>query len=428
LPFEDPTILPRVAIIGAGISGLTAAYELSRTHNVTLFEAAPRLGGHARTVMAGRNRDVAVDTGFIVFNHPNYPGLTRLFAELNVPTKPSDMSFSASIGRGSIEYGLKDLSALTAQTRNMVRPQFWRMISDILKFNKLALATSEGRDMSLGDFLDLLDLGEWFRRYYLLPMSGAIWSSTPEQMQDFPARSLVEFFRNHALLSPKNHQWHTVDGGSIQYVTRIAEKISANGGQIRTGAPILGVRRSRNGVALRSHRADWEEFDDVIFACHSDQALRLLEQPTPDERRVLGAMRFQTNHAVLHSDASVMPKRKRAWASWVFVSPEDQPRPRIGLTYWMNRLQGIAKDEPMFLSLNSPLPIKPDCIYDTVAFRHPVFDRAAVAVRRELLALQGQNRTYYCGAYTGWGFHEDGYVSAMSAAAKIRANSREVAA
>ncbi|MDH5797495.1 MAG: FAD-dependent oxidoreductase, partial [Paracoccaceae bacterium] len=213
MPFEfsNPT---RIAVIGGGISGLAAAYELSSTHDVTLYEAEPRLGGHARTVMAGINGDVPVDTGFIVFNYPNYPNLTRMFRELDVPVKESSMSFAATIDDGRIEYGLKDFAALTAQKRNLLRPQFWRMISDILKFNKYAVELAQDPDMSLGEFLDRMNLGEWFRKYYLLPISGAIWSSTPEQMESFPARSLVQFFQNHALLSSTNHQWHTVDGGS----------------------------------------------------------------------------------------------------------------------------------------------------------------------------------------------------------------------
>ena len=418
MPFET-AYSPKVAVIGAGVSGLAAAYELAPSAFVTLFEAAPRLGGHARTVMAGKRGDQPVDTGFIVYNDANYPNMTRMFAELDVPTKDSNMSFSASIGDGAIEYGLRDFSTLTAQTRNMVRPQFWRMIADIIKFNKNAVALSENPNLSLGDLLDQMQLGDWFRRYYLLPISGAIWSSTPEQMNDFPAKSLVQFFENHALLSRNNHQWKTVDGGSIEYVTRIAKSIRTNGGDIRTGAPIAGVRRHLNGVSVRAKGGEWEEFDEVIFACHSDDALRLIETPTGAETRILGNMRYQPNSAVLHCDENLMPKRRKCWSSWVFLSPDDKPAPKIGLTYYMNWLQGIPEDDPLFVTLNAPKGIDEAKIYDEVEFRHPIFDAAAIKSQAELPAIQGHNHTWFAGAYTRWGFHEDGYQSGMMAARHI---------
>ena len=420
MPFEFAAP-SRTAIIGGGISGLAAAYELTRSEQVVLFEADSRLGGHARTRLAGRNGDVPVDTGFIVFNYQNYPNLTRMFSELNVPVKKSDMSFAASIGSGAIEYGLNNLGAMTAQTRNMVRPQFWRMISDILKFNNQATDIAGNSDLTLAELLDRLNVGAWFRKYYLLPLSGAIWSSTPEQMQSFPARSLVEFFRNHALMSYRNHQWYTVDGGSIEYVRRIEDAINARGGFIRTGCPVSTVRRHDHGVELRVYGGEWEYFDKVIFACHSDDALRLLERPTPEERKILGDLRYQSNRAVLHRDPVVMPTRKKCWASWVFNSPDDKPAPAIGVTYWMNSLQGIDKSDPIFLSLNSPFDIRPETIYDETDFRHPVFDAAAIRAQKLLPEIQGQNRTYFCGAYTRWGFHEDGYASAMDVVQRITA-------
>ena len=426
MPF-DSTSTKRIAIIGAGISGLAAAYELSPNNHVTLFESAKRLGGHARTVMAGRNKDVPVDTGFIVFNYPNYPNLTRMFKELDVPVKESDMSFAASVGGGAIEYGTQDFRALTAQTRNMVRPQFWRMLADVLKFNKNAADLAQDPNLTVGQLLNKLDLGEWFRRYYLLPISGAIWSSTPEQMADFPARSLIQFFQNHALMSMKNHQWHTVDGGSIQYVTRIAAAIRNMGGDIRESAPIMGVRRDANNAWVRAKSGEWEEFDEVIFACHSDDALRLLETPTAEEKKLLGNLRYQSNTAVLHRDHNMMPKRRRCWASWVFMSPDDQPRPAIAMTYWMNSLQGIDHNDPLFLTLNAPRQIREELIYDQTEFRHPVFDRAAISAQQELPNIQGKNRTWYCGAYTRWGFHEDGYASAVNVAEQLNKQSLRLA-
>lgn len=413
MPFEFPTAR-RIAVIGGGISGLAAAYELAPTSRVTLIEAAPRLGGHARTVMAGPEKSVPVDTGFIVFNTPNYPNLTRMFAELDVPVKASDMSFAASIGNGRLEYGLRSLGTLTAQKSNLARPAYWRMVRDILRFNRGAVAAAQDPDLSLGAFLDRMQLGEWFRRYYLLPISGAIWSSTPEQMNDFPARSLVEFFRNHALLSPRTHQWQTVDGGSIEYVRRIAAAITAQGGEIRTGAPVRSVRREAEGVSIRLEGGTWETFDEVVFACHSDDALALLETPSADERAILGAIRYQPNRAVLHNDARQMPRRRACWASWVFLSPEDRPAPQIGLTYWMNSLQGIPDTLPLFLSLNPTTPIDPALIEDECEFRHPVFDGPAIRAQRRLGDIQGVNRSWFCGAWAKWGFHEDGYASAMT--------------
>lgn len=237
MPFDATSGKTRIAVIGGGVSGLAAAYELSPHHDVTLFEAAPRLGGHARTVMAGRDGDVAVDTGFIVYNKVNYPEMTRMFAELGVPEKPSSMSFGASIGSGRLEYALQSGRAITAQRSNLFRPQFWRMLSDITRFHREALRTATDPDMTLAELLDELKLGRWFRDHYLLPMSGAIWSSTPDQIAKFPARSLVQFFDNHALLSRNSHQWYTVAGGSIEYVRRIETAIRANGGRIRTGHP-----------------------------------------------------------------------------------------------------------------------------------------------------------------------------------------------
>ncbi|MEM8916284.1 MAG: FAD-dependent oxidoreductase, partial [Pseudomonadota bacterium] len=374
---------------------------------------------HARTIMAGRNGDTPVDTGFIVFNYPNYPHLTRLFAELDVPVKLSDMSFSATIGDGWMEYGLKNIDAIIGTRRNLARPQFWRMISDILKFNRHALALAGDPNLSLGEFLDRMSLGDWFRRYYLLPLSGAIWSSTPDQMESFPARSLVQFFENHALLTRNNHQWHTVDGGSIEYVRRVAASIQAKGSEIRTGAPIAGVRRDASGNYVRAHGGEWERFDHVVFACHSDDALALLESPTEAEHHALSRLRYQSNHAILHSDVRQMPKRKRVWASWVFQSLDDQPRPVIGITYWMNLLQGISQEDQLFVSLNPARSIPDELIYDQTEFRHPIFDVAAIQAQGDLKALQGQNNTWYCGAYTRHGFHEDGLASGVAVAERI---------
>ena len=418
MPF-DFSNKKRIAIIGGGISGLAAAYELSAHRNVTLFEASKRLGGHARTVLAGKNNDIVVDTGFIVFNYPNYPNLTRMFAELDVPVKKSNMNFSASIGNGKIEYGLRSFKALFAQKRNIMRPAFWRMLADIARFNKNAVSMSKDPDLSVADLLKKMKMGKWFSDYYLLPISGAIWSSTPAQIAQYPARSLVQFFENHALLTTNNHQWYTVDGGSIEYVKRIARAIESRFGVIHVGTPIRSVKRSTHGVSITSESGESFEFDQVIFACHSDDALRLLDAPTADEAEILSSIRYQDNLAVLHCDENQMPKRKDCWSSWVFQTADNSPAPAIGITYWMNSLQSIDVAEQLFVTLNPKQEIPKEFIFEEKLFRHPIFDQAAVAAQTQLQRIQGDNRTWFCGAYARHGFHEDGYASAMKVTNKL---------
>ena len=419
MPLEFGTA-PRIAIVGSGAAGLAAAYELSGECSVTIFEAENRIGGHARSVMAGPNRDVCVDTGFIVFNKPNYPHLNAMFDALGVPVAKSNMGFSASVGNGAFEYGLQSLRSIAAQKRNLANPKYWRMIWDIIKFMRQAEAAADDPDMSVGEFLDHLNMGEWFRRYYLLPISGAIWSSTPEQMTDFPAKSLVQFFRNHSLLSATAHQWYTVDGGSIEYVTRISRAIEKSGGIFRLNAPVQSVKRAQKGVSLLVGDV-WEDFDQVVMACHADQSLGMLEAPDATETDILGSFKFQGNSAVLHGDARMMPKRRAAWASWVFRTEDHRPAPKIGLTYWMNSLQNINDETPMFLSLNPSEEIDAELVYDRAEFRHPVFNAAAIKAQPKLADLQGVHNSWYCGAWTRWGFHEDAYGSGVEVAAALRA-------
>ncbi|MBU2994473.1 FAD-dependent oxidoreductase [Octadecabacter sp. 1_MG-2023] len=408
-----PTRPQRIAIIGGGISGLSAAHLLSPHHAVTLFEAAPRLGGHARTVLAGLNGNQPVDTGFIVFNYANYPHLTRMFQELDVPVVKSDMSFGATINGGEIEYGLRDLGALTAQKRNLLRPGFVRMVRDILRFNDKAEALATDDAATIGDLMNDLSLGDWFQRYYLMPLCGAIWSTPPDEIRGFPARALVQFFRNHALLSSSGqHQWWTVDGGSIEYVRRLEHSLRGRGVAIRTGTAVQSVSRDGQKSTVHSSAGPLEPFDQVIFACHSDQALRLLEQPTPQERAALSAIRFQDNQMILHRDENQMPKRRSVWSSWVYKADTTRPEPAIGVTYWMNRLQNIPSDDPLFVSLNPFEPVPDELIYDQKTFRHPVFDAPALVAQRQLTEMQGHNNTWYAGAYTRHGFHEDGFASA----------------
>lgn len=421
MSFDAQPIRPqRIAVVGGGVSGLAAAYLLAPHHAVTLYEAAPRLGGHARTVMAGRNGDQPVDTGFIVFNYANYPHLTRMFMDLDVPVKPSDMSFGASIDNGRVEYALRNLRGLIGQPRNLARPGFLRMVRDITKFNAQAEAAATDDNMTIGDLIEKLRLGAWFERYYLLPICGAIWSTPPAEIADFPARTLIQFFRNHALLSAGGqHQWWTVDGGSIEYVRRLEHHLRGRGVSIRTGTPVASV--TRNGVESVVHVSGrtQETFDQVIFACHPDQALGLLAQPTPQEAAALGAIRYQDNQAVLHCDPRLMPQRRACWSSWVYNADTSQETPTMGVTYWMNRLQGIPDHDPLFVTLNPVREIAEDKVYDSTVFRHPVFDRGAIQAQSALRDLQGTNNTWFAGAYTRHGFHEDGFASAVRIARQM---------
>lgn len=409
----------RIAIVGGGISGLAAAYLLAPHHRVTLLEAAPRLGGHARTVTAGLRGDQPVDTGFIVFNYANYPHLTSMFRDLDVPVTRSDMSFGATIDDGRVEYGLRDLSALIAQRRNLLRPGFAGMVRDILRFNARAEAAASSDDVTIGELMKELRLGRWFRDYYLRPICGAIWSTPPEGISSFPARSLVQFFRNHALLSASGqHQWWTVKGGSVEYVRRLEARLRTLGADIRTGAEITGLHRDGPLPRLTFRDAEPESFDQVILACHSDQALRLLAQPTEAERAALSAVGYQDNLAVLHRDTRQMPRRRAAWSSWVYRA--DETSGGIGVTYWMNRLQNIDEGDPLFVSLN-PRDGAIDLAktYDTKTFRHPVFDGPALKAQGQIATLQGQNATWYAGAWLRHGFHEDGFASAVRVARQL---------
>lgn len=423
MPFEARQATPRsIAVIGGGISGMGAAHMLGDQHRVTLFEAEPRLGGHARTRMAGRNGTQPVDTGFIVFNYANYPLLTDLFERLDVPVAKSDMSFSASLRGGAMEYGLRDLRAVFAQKRNALNPRFLGMIRDIMKFNARALDSARDPAISLGDFLDHMGTGEWFRDYYLLPLSGAIWSTPTEKILDFPAYALIRFFENHALLSHTGqHQWYTVQGGSEQYVSRLAVAMAAQGVQMRLGAPIIGVRRVAAGVEVRAEGGAWELFDEVVFATHSDDTLRLLTDARPEESAALGKVAYQPNRVVLHADSSVMPKRRACWSSWNYTETARKEMNAIDLTYWMNCLQPIPDNDPMFVTLNSTRAIREELIYDEVSLRHPVFDLGALEAQREVAAMNGTSGIWFCGAWMKNGFHEDGLASALDVAGSILA-------
>ncbi len=414
--------LKRIAVIGAGISGMAAAHELSKDHQVVLFEAENRLGGHARTRMAGKNCDQAVDTGFIVFNYANYPHLAALFAELDVPVTESNMSFGTSIDGGRFEYALASIGALFAQPKNGLNPKFLRMIRDILRFNRLGLRLSKEAGLTVGGLIERLGAGSYFRDYYLLPLSGAIWSTPTEKIMDFPAHAMMTFFENHALLGiTGQHQWFTVKGGSQEYVSRLGASMAQRGVVMRLGTPVEAVRRDVDGVQVKAPGAEWEAFDEVIFATHSDDTLRLLADPSEAEQSVLGAVKYQPNKIVLHSDTRIMPERKSVWSSWVYTEDRAKKSDRIDLTYWMNKLQPWLTDDPLFVTLNTTRDIDPALVWDEVTLRHPVYDLEALAAQEAAAAMNGTNRTWLCGAWMKHGFHEDGIGSAMDVVAAIRA-------
>ena len=415
MPFETTSPLPRrIAVVGGGISGMAAAHALSRNHAVTLIEAAPRLGGHARTIIAGKNGDQPVDTGFIVFNKVNYPNLLALFEELDVPLALSDMSFAASLRGGAVEYSTQTLNTVFAQRRNLLSPRFLRMVRDILRWNARAADSANDPDLPLHAFLDQLGLGSAFREWYLGPISGAIWSTPSQDVMAFPAAAMVKFFANHHLLSNTGqHDWFTVDGGSIAYVSRLEAHLCRVGVEIRVGTPVQGIRRTGDGAEVRVRGGEWEAFDEIVLASHSDDSLALLSDPTPEESRILSRIRYQPNTAITHADPALMPRNRKCWASWNYAEPADRTPDQIGLTYWMNRLQPIPLDDPLFVSLNPQQPIREETIYDEVAFRHPVYDLEMMAAVEELRGLNGTKATWFCGAWMHNGFHEDGFRSAL---------------
>lgn len=415
----------KIAVIGAGISGMGAAERLAARHHVTLFEAEPRLGGHARTVMAGKRGDQPVDTGFIVFNHATYPHLTAMFERIDVPVVPSNMSFGASFRDGAFEYGLQGARSYFAQPARALDPRHWMLLRDIFRFNAGALAASEEPGLTIGALIEKMRLGRSFRDYYLTPFSGAIWSTPVEKILDFPAQALVQFFKNHGLLAyDEQHQWFTVEGGSRAYVTRLEAAMRAAGVEIRLGVPVAGIRRTGDGVELRARGSDWERFDELVLATHSDDSLALLSDADEVERADLGAIAYQPNDITLHADARLMPRRRAVWSSWNYTEARARRAGQIDLTYWMNSLQPIPESDPHFVTLNTTRPIREELIYDQVTLRHPVYDLAAMAAQGRVRAGNGRRHTWFCGAWLRHGFHEDGLWSGLEVAEAIVARDR----
>ncbi|MEW6560970.1 MAG: FAD-dependent oxidoreductase [Pseudomonadota bacterium] len=415
----------RIAIIGTGISGLGAAWALRHRAQITLFEAGSHFGGHTHTVDVDLPGELpfAVDTGFLVLNERTYPRLQALFAELNIPLATSDMSFSVQTplaGGDTLEWSGSNLDTVFAQRRNLARPAFWSMLRDILRFNREATALARrpdaelDADLTVGQYLLREGYGDTFLHWYLLPMTACIWSCPPGQMLDFPLATLVRFCDNHGLLQVNDRpQWFTVHGGARQYVQAMLAQLP----DARLNTPVHRVTRHDDGVEVHTHEGPiW--FDRVIFACHSDQALALLDAPSTAEQEVLGAIRYQANRALLHTDTRLLPRARRAWASWNYESgaATGAQAPTVCLHYLLNKLQPLPTQRPIVVSLNPLREPAPHTVLREISYAHPIFDRAAIAAQRRVPELQGRRHSYFCGAWCGYGFHEDGLKSGFEAA------------
>lgn len=406
----------RIAVVGSGVSGLVAARALAREHEVTIFEAAEYVGGHTNTVDVEHGGErYAVDTGFIVFNDWTYPNFIQMLEELGVGSQESDMGFSVRCERTGLEYAGKNLNTLFAQRRNLLRPSFYRMIREIVRFNKASRELLDERDdaITLGEYLVKERYSSEFIDHYLVPMGAAIWSARPSAMLDFPAPYFVKFFANHGMLSiDERPTWRVVRGGSRSYVTRLLEEFP---GTVRTKTPIASIRRLPHAVLVAPRNRVAESFDDVVIATHSTTALRMLDDPSDAEIEILGSIPYQPNTAVLHTDDSLMPRSKRAWAAWNYHvgSATDQP---VAVTYNMNILQGIDAPVQFLVTLNHDDDIDPQRVIRRIAYEHPVFTPAGVQAQTRIDEISGTDRTHYCGAYWGFGFHEDGVKSGLAVA------------
>lgn len=402
----------RIAIVGTGVSGLVAAHRLHREHEITVYEAAERIGGHTNTVRVETPEGTRwIDTGFIVFNDRNYPNFEALLAELGVATQPSHMGFSVSDGSGRFEYSGTP-RGIFARRANLVDPRFLRMLLDWRRFNREApaLIGTNGTAPSLGHWLEQRGFSRQFIERLIVPQASAVWSADPGQMWSFPASFMAEFFANHGMYSLRGRpRWRTVSGGARRYVEAIAAPWRD---RVRLAAPVRRVERLPGGVRIEAEGCESEEFDEVVIAAHSDQALAMLADPSPAEREVLGAIPYQANEAVLHTDPSLMPRRRQVWSSWNFHLTAEPPG-RTTVTYWMNSLQRLPRGRDFFLTLNRGEEIDPARVIRRLRYDHPTYTAAGVAAQRRHAEISGVRRTHFCGAYWGWGFHEDGVVSAL---------------
>ena len=410
----------KVGVVGTGISGLVAARELNREHDVTVFEASDWIGGHTNTVDVETDTGtLAVDTGFIVFNESTYPNFCALLRELGVAWQASEMSFSVRCEATGLEYNGTDLNGLFAQRSNLLRPAFWRMVKDIMRFYREAPEVLERPDdqTTLGEYLERGGYSRLFVEKHLIPMGAAVWSSTPETMRAFPLRFLVQFFHNHGFLRVEDRpQWLVVKGGSREYVKRLVEPFRE---RIHLRTPVVQVERTARGVRVRTGQGDESFFDRVVLATHADTSLRLLSDATPLEREVLGAFEFQRNEAVLHTDARLLPRRRRAWASWNYhVTDPGSQLPTV--SYWMNNLQGLAGDTPYLVTLNRTADIDPSKVLRSFVYDHPIFSNRTVSAQARHAEIDGTHGVHFCGAYWRYGFHEDGVQSALATLANLR--------
>jgi predicted NAD/FAD-binding protein len=404
----------KIAIIGTGIAGNVVAYKLNPDHDITVYEAADYIGGHTNTIDAVEDgRRIPIDTGFIVFNDHTYPHFIRLLDEIGQESQPSVMSFSVQAEDGRLEYNGSSLNALFAQRRNVLRPPFYRMIRDILRFNKEAARSFADLDESetLGRFVAKNGYSREFVDHYIVPMAAAIWSAQPGAILEMPIQFLVKFFANHGLMQVRDRpQWRVIKGGSREYVGKL---VAGHRDRIRLRTPVRAIKRVAERIDVYAEGAGPERYDFVFLACHSDQALALIADATVPEREVLGAIRYQSNEAVLHTDTTLMPKRRRAWAAWNYHIPVD-PRRHVAVTYNMNMLQSLACKQQYCVTLNNVERIDPRCVLRRIAYDHPVYSRQTVAAQRRQTDLN-TDRTFFCGAYWRNGFHEDGVVSALDA-------------
>jgi len=421
--------MKRVAVVGSGISGLSVAHALAREAHVTLFEAGHYFGGHTHTVdMTLDGVTHGVDTGFLVLNERTYPRLLALFGELGVEVAKSEMSFSVQVpARGrtrALEWSGRDLDTVFAQRTNLLRPRFWRMLADLLRFNKLSTALTTSGEVDrlaqpIGDFLAEQRFSAEFRDWYFLPMIGCIWSCPVDQMLRFPVATMLRFCHNHGLLQVANRpQWYTVRGGARTYVDKMLQALP----DARLNTPVRSVRRA-DGAALVATDTGTERFDELVLACHSDQSLALLADASVAETQVLGAIRYQRNRAVLHTDVSVLPQRRKAWAAWNYVRAATGSRDPAGvcLHYLLNRLQPLPFSTPVMVSLNPVTEPRNETVHAEFDYAHPVFDGAAIAAQQRVPALQGERHTWFAGAWTRYGFHEDGLMSGLAVVDGLRA-------
>ena len=413
----------KIAIIGSGISGLSTAWFLKQKHDITLFEKNNYLGGHSNTAsIKYKNKKIDVDTGFIVFNFRTYPNLKAFFELLNVKIAKSDMSFGIKNLDNSLEYSGNNLFSLFAQKKNLLNPKFWGMLKDIMVFNKKATKLIKSKqvdeNLTLEQFIKNLKLGQYFQDYYLLPMAAAIWSCPLELMKNYPAQTFLQFFYNHGLLTITNQpQWYTVAGGSKEYVKKISQSFD---NKIKLNCAIKSAIQKGKKIILQDENNQEYQFDHIIFASHTDQTFKILQDKTKEEKEILGNIKYSKNTAILHKSETQMPKSKKAWASWIYLSSSKENK--VSLSYWMNNLQNIEHKYPLFVTLNPITKIAKKDIFGQYKYEHPIFDLKAIEAQKSLDKIQGQRNIWFCGAWTKYGFHEDGLNSALKIVKKFDIN------